>query len=239
MLPLPHTHRPCARCSAPGYDSIKFPSFRSPFSFVIIAGRTAIAFAFLFRLPPRLYSRIAYAYCSRLLQMSNSDHVTSSERPLLYFRRTPASKPVFIQPRYRTIDPLPITAKSLLTSRPKAFRPKSCRSPEHNRPTPQPRRATSKIVVPCRSRCSQPLANRISVWTMSLLRLGILLPRIDSNRTLFVCSLSPFCVKSLAPHSPPLQRFPLYLGPIAIGRRRFCLTLADHALAVAHLDTVQ
>jgi len=33
LLPLPHAHRPCARCSAPGYDPIKFSSFRSPFFF--------------------------------------------------------------------------------------------------------------------------------------------------------------------------------------------------------------
>jgi len=53
--PLPRPRRPCARCCTPGYGSIRFPSCKPPLSFVIVAGRTAIAF-FLFPPSPLLPS---------------------------------------------------------------------------------------------------------------------------------------------------------------------------------------
>ena len=64
---LPRPRRPCARCRcrASGYGSIRFHSFQSPLS-SIVAGRTAIPFAFLFPLSALLYLRVAYLYCTRV-----------------------------------------------------------------------------------------------------------------------------------------------------------------------------
>jgi len=131
------------------------------------------------------------------------------------------------------IDPFPLTSSSLrspnLSRRSHADRP-SIIGRCHKRA-----RHLENPVVPCRTLCTRPLADGISVRTVSLLGIHFYCEKVRFSYVL----LSIFCVTSHAPRSTHSSLSPFYFSPIAIELRRFCLALADHAHAVAHLDTVQ
>ena len=90
-------------------------------------------------------------------------------------------------------------------------------------------------VVPCRTLCTRPLPDRILVWTVSLLGIHFYCEKGHFSYVLLIYFLRYISRSPLY----PLQRFPFYFSPIAIELHRFCLALADHAHAVARLDTVQ
>jgi len=62
---------------------MRFPSSKSPCSFVIVAGRTAIAF-FLFPPSPLPYLRIAYLYCTRVYRSPSHGLVRGRQSSPLY-----------------------------------------------------------------------------------------------------------------------------------------------------------
>jgi hypothetical protein len=146
------------------------------------------------------------------------------------------SNPVFIHSHCQTVDDFLLMAKSLLSSCPRALRPKAPISSRQSWLALQVHASyLENPIVPCRTHRTQSLTSRVSVWAMSLLGIGLLC--IGSIRTLF---LRPFISFFAFDILLSTSTFPLLPRPNC--HQNYwnpSLTLADHAPAVDFLDTIQ